>query len=120
MFKNLILVGLGGCIGSMARYLVIYFYKSVNFPTATLLVNVTGSFVIGIIIGLSIKQMDFSEDWKIFLATGICGGFTTFSAFSMENLQLLQQGKYGWCLFYITVSMVAGIAAAWLGFKLSN
>ena len=118
MFKNFLLVGLGGCLGSMIRYAVWLFFRPVNFPTATLLVNIAGSLVIGIVIGLSMKDVNFSQGWKIFLATGICGGFTTFSAFSAENLQMLQNGKYLLSLLYISSSIIFGIAAAWLGFKL--
>lgn len=118
MYKNFLLVGLGGCLGSMMRYAVWHFFKSANFPAATLLVNITGSLVIGIVIGLSIRDTNFSTGWKIFLTTGICGGFTTFSAFSAESLQMLQNGKYFLSLLYISSSLVLGIAAAWLGFKL--
>ena len=69
---------------------------------------------------LSIKENNFSENYKLFFATGICGGFTTFSAFSYENINLLQAGKYNLAFMYILASVVAGIAAAWLGFKLIN
>jgi len=120
MFKNLLLVGLGGCIGSMTRYLVWYFLRSPNFPASTLVVNIAGSLIIGIIIGMSIKDVNFSNDWKLFLATGICGGFTTFSALSIENLQMLQKGKYLLSVSYMGASLVFGIAAAWLGFKLAT
>ncbi len=120
MWKNFILVGLGGSIGSMLRFAIWHYIKSMNFPAATLLVNIVGSLVIGIVIGMSIKDAGFSQQWKIFLATGICGGFTTFSAFSIENLLMLQNGKYILSLFYISASIIFGIAAAWLGFKLAS
>lgn len=118
MIKNLLLAGLGGCIGSMMRYASWYLFRTHQFPSSTLLVNIAGSLLIGIVIGFSIKDVNFSQNWKIFLATGICGGFTTFSAFSIENLQMLQQGKYLLSLVYICSSIIFGIAAAWLGFKL--
>ena len=120
MIKNLLLVGLGGSIGSMVRFLVWYFFKSPQFPVSTLLVNIVGSLVIGMVIGLSIKDPGFSNNWKLFLATGICGGFTTFSAFSAENLQLMQDGKTFLSMVYITISIIAGIAATWLGFKIAG
>jgi CrcB protein len=69
-------------------------------------------------IGISIKDIHFSQNWKIFIATGICGGFTTFSAFSVENLLMLQNGKYLLSLLYICSSIIFGIVAAWLGYKL--
>ncbi len=118
MIKNLLLVGLGGCIGSMLRYLAWYFFKSPNFPVHTLMVNIAGSLVIGIVIGLSIKDPGFSNNWKLFLATGICGGFTTFSAFSIESLQMMMDGKYLISSLYIMASIILGIAATWIGFKM--
>ncbi len=120
MMKNFILVGLGGAAGSMLRYAVSLLLISRVFPLATLLVNIAGCFLIGLILALGIKNESFAGNWKLFLATGICGGFTTFSAFSAENLQLLQTGKMGLSLVYITASIVAGIVAAWLGYKLIN
>ena len=118
MVKNLLLVGVGGGIGSMLRYLAWYVFKSSQFPVPTFIVNIAGSFAIGIVIGLSLKEPAISDNWKLFLATGICGGFTTFSAFSIENLQLMLDGKYLQSVFYILISIMLGIAAAWAGFKL--
>ncbi|MFN8248752.1 MAG: fluoride efflux transporter CrcB [Ferruginibacter sp.] len=117
MIKNILLVGLGGSIGSMGRYLVSHFMKPGSFPWATLTVNITGSFIIGIIFALAARDEYFSQNWRLFLAAGICGGFTTFSAFSAENLLLLQQGKYLVAGGYILLSVVSGILAAWIGFK---
>ena len=120
MFNNFLLVGLGGAAGPMLRYAVAQWMAQRTFPVATLLVNIVGSFIIGMVLALSLKSEQFANNWKLFLATGICGGFTTFSAFSIENMQLLQQGKYWLCLLYITASLVAGIAAAFVGYKLIN
>jgi fluoride exporter len=120
MFNNFLLVGLGGAVGSVMRYTVAQWMGQKTFPAATLLVNIVGSFIIGAVLALSVKNQQFANNWKLFLATGICGGFTTFSAFSIENMQLLQQGKYWLCLLYIGVSLVAGIAAAFVGYKLIN
>ena len=120
MIRNFLLVGLGGCLGSMIRYAAWHFFRSASFPAATLIVNIAGSLVIGMVIGLSMKDAHFSDNWKLFLATGICGGFTTFSDFSIENLQMLQNGKYLLSFLYIGSSIIFGIAAAWLGFKLVN
>lgn len=118
MIKNFLLVGLGGALGSMLRYAAYLLITVKHFPFGTFLVNIIGSFIIGIVLALSLKDESFLNNWKVFLATGICGGFTTFSSFSAENVALLQNGKFGIALLYITLSIVLGIAAAWLGFKL--
>jgi fluoride exporter len=118
MLKNFILVGLGGAAGSMFRYALSLLMINRVFPLATLVVNIAGSFVIGLVLALAVKNESFAGNWKLFLATGICGGFTTFSAFSAENLQLLQNGRTGMSLLYIAISIVAGIGAAFLGYKL--
>ena len=118
MIKNLLLVGLGGSIGSMVRYGTSLLIKSKLFPFATLSVNIIGCFIIGLVFAMSIKEKGISDNWKLFLATGICGGFTTFSAFSLENMGLLQSGRIGIALTYIILSIVLGIAATWLGYSL--
>lgn len=118
MIKNLLLVGLGGGIGSMLRYASSLLIGPKLFPYATLSVNIIGSFIIGIVFAISLKDQAFSNTWKLFIATGICGGFTTFSAFSIENMSLLQSGKYGLAFTYIALSLVLGIAATWLGYAL--
>jgi len=118
MLKNFLLVGLGGAIGSMLRYAISLLVTVKQFPYGTFIVNIAGSFIIGAVLALSLKNELFSNNWKIFLATGICGGFTTFSAFAAENMALLQSGKYGIALMYILASLLLGIAAVVLGFKL--
>lgn len=119
MLKNFFLVGLGGGIGSMLRYAAT-FLPFKNFPYSTLLVNIIGSFSIGFIIAVLLKNEPLNNNYKLFFATGLCGGFTTFSAFALENLQLLQQGKSFMAILYILLSVIVGIAAAWCGFKLGN
>jgi fluoride exporter len=119
MIKNILLIGLGGGIGSITRYVASLVIKSKTFPFATLTVNLIGSFIIGLVFAISIKQEGMEDNWKLFLITGVCGGFTTFSAFSLENVQLLQSGKTGIALAYIIVSMVLGIAATFLGYQLA-
>ena len=118
MFKNFLLVGLGGAIGSILRYGSALLIGTKTFPLATLLINITGSFVIGMVIGFSLRNESFSNNWKPFLATGICGGFTTFSAFSFENMELLENGKYFLCALYIIASIVLGIIGALVGYRL--
>ena len=120
MIRNFLLVGLGGGIGSIMRYACSLVISSTYYPLSTLIVNIFGSLIIGLIAGISYKNETFLVSWKLFLATGICGGFTTFSAFSIENLQFLQNGKYLQGLTYITGSIVLGITAAWVGYKISG
>lgn len=119
MIKDFLLVGAGGAIGSMLRYGSNLLYSNKSFPATTLVINIIGSFLIGVVMALCLKD-ESSANWKLFLATGICGGFTTFSAFSHENLLMLQNGKVAAALLYITASVLLGIAAAWLGYKTIN
>jgi fluoride exporter len=118
MLKNILLVGLGGAIGSVGRYIFSLLITSKNFPLNTFIVNALGCFAIGIFLALSIKNEESFTNWKLFLTTGICGGFTTFSAFAIENVQLLQSGKTFTAITYILLSIVIGILTAFLGFKL--
>src|SRR5471030_661682 len=120
MLKNFLLIGLGGGIGSMLRYATYILFTSSYSLFLTLAVNIIGSFIIGLVLAFSLKDEPFLHNWKLFLATGICGGFTTFSSFSAENMELLQTGRYALALTYIFSSVFLGIAAAWLGYKLLN
>lgn len=120
MIRNILFVGIGGAIGSMARYGTYLLTGNRSFPLGTFAVNIIGSFIIGIVLAAGLKNEAFAQNWKVFLAAGFCGGFTTFSAFTAENMQLLQNGKYMLCLVYIISSILLGITAAWLGFKIVN
>ena len=115
MLKNLLLVGLGGFLGSTMRYTVWYYFRSVNFPTATLIVNILGSLIIGIVIGISIKDVHFSQNWKLFLSTGICGGFTTFSAFSLEVANMLIRDELALAAAYAVSSVAGSVLALFTG-----
>lgn len=111
-------VGLGGFIGSVLRYvatIVITNRLASAFPYATFTINIVGSFVIGLVMGLALKG-NMSENVRLFFATGLCGGFTTFSAFSIENLKLLQSNEVLTASLYIIASILVGVAAAGLGF----
>ena len=119
MLRNFLLVGLGGGLGSMLRYGTSLLMNTKLFPYATLTVNIAGSFIIGVVFAMSIRQELLTGNWKLFLATGICGGFTTFSAFSLENMGLLQSGKYVLAFSYIMASIILGIAATFLGYQLA-
>ncbi len=117
--KNILLVGLGGGIGAIFRFYISTLHKG-TFPLSTFLINIVGSFFIGIIFALNVKNEHFSEELKLFLATGICGGFTTFSAFSLENIQLIKQAEYGMAGLYIFASIVFSLLACFAGLKIIN
>ncbi len=119
--KTLLLIGIGGGIGSIARFLCqrcIYVLYPVNFPWGTLLVNITGCLLIGVFYGLAEKGQLMNADWRLFLTTGLCGGFTTFSSFAYENIGLLRTGNVVGFSLYTGASVALGILATYLGMVL--
>jgi CrcB protein len=118
MIKTLFLIGTGGFLGSISRFLTSRYFQN-NFPSAfpygTLFVNVTGCLLIGLIYGISEKSSLFTTEWKMFLAVGFCGGFTTFSAFANENLALLRDGDFFHFLLYTGLSIFLGLSATFVG-----
>jgi fluoride exporter len=115
---DLLLVMLGGALGALARYGVglgvAQFFGS-TFPLGTVLINISGSFVLGVLVSLS-GPMAINAGARLFFGTGFCGAYTTFSTFSVETLNLMEKGSYGWSLVYLLGNLVGGILAAWLGF----
>ena len=123
MLKNLLIIGSGGFIGSIARYLVSQLNLSVNFhsiPVGTLLVNIIGCFLIGFLSGIADKSMILSTEWRLFLMVGLCGGFTTFSAFANENLMLIHNGQIAAVLLYTAISIFLGFLAVYIGYVITN
>jgi CrcB protein len=118
-FNHLIWVGLGGMLGSMLRYTAGIIIKSYSFPFSTLTVNFLGSFIIGALFALAMKHSPFHESrlW-FFLVTGVCGGFTTFSALSLESFRMLQQERFGTFFLYIGLSILLGLAATFAGYRI--
>lgn len=118
MLKNLLLVAAGGALGSVLRYLAAVVVPKIGagFPLATLVVNCIGSLLIGYLAG---KIPTDDVQLRLLLMTGLCGGFTTFSAFSLENLELLQAGGYLPAAANILLSVVSGVGAAFVGYYLS-
>jgi fluoride exporter len=117
--RALLLVGSGSFIGGILRYLLSLAVQNKTlslFPFGTFTVNIMGCFLIGIIWGAS-EKIDLSTDARLFLATGICGGFTTFSAFSQETFSLLRDGQITYAMIYILVSVVIGLLATYAGFS---
>jgi fluoride exporter len=121
MVKFLI-VALGGAIGAVARYSVSLLVTNQKWPAATFIVNVIGSFIIGAFMAWQIKSSNTNNShvWQLLIATGICGGFTTFSTFSLETVNLLQQQKFTVAILYATVSLIVCVLATFLGLKLLN
>ena len=120
IIKNVLLVGAGSFIGGAARYLVSLALKNASkgFPWATLLVNLAGCFLIGLLWGMFSKSATEGSNWALLLTVGLCGGFTTFSTFSKEALMMLQSGNIWGFAGYIGISVAAGIALVALGYFL--
>jgi CrcB protein len=123
MFKTFLFIGIGGAIGSILRYLtsvIVTKFWANQFPLATLITNVLGCFIIGLFIGLLEKNNLANSSLKWFLITGLCGGYTTFSAFGFENYSLFQSNNSSLAYIYIAMSVLVGIFAVWLGLFVSK
>jgi CrcB protein len=123
------LLAVGGGVGANARYwlgLLVAEWQlrrlgAVEFPLATLLINVSGSVVLGLLAGSFFRHPDsIHRNWYLLLATGFCGGFTTFSTFSYETLRLLEDGKAGAAVLYVVASVLGGLAGVWLAVRLAG
>jgi CrcB protein len=116
--KHLVLVATGGALGAIARWrlgaLILHHTADWRFPLSTALVNVIGCLVAGALGGLVVKRDLFSPEARLFLFTGLLGGFTTFSAFGVDTVYLLRRREYAVALAYVLVSVVAGILGLWL------
>jgi CrcB protein len=119
MWKQVLLIGTGGFIGSVARYFVSKLGTRVEWfavPVGTLTVNVLGSLIIGFLIGISEKSPILTVELRMFLMVGLCGGFTTFSSFTGENLMLLRNGQILSLFLYTGLSVVLGFTAVYFGY----
>ena len=112
MLKDFLLVGIGGGIGSMLRYGIMLLAKFFTFPSTvgTIFVNIVGSLVIGVLLATCDKN-----SWQLLLAIGLCGGFTTFSTFSLQTVELLKSGHTFTGVVYIVSSVVLCLVAVWAG-----
>ncbi len=123
MLKNVLIVALGGALGAAARYVVggwIADRAGASFPWHTFAVNVSGAFLIGLVMALSLDKGMISADWRLFLATGILGGYTTFSTLSYETMTLIQQGAWAAAAGNMLGSAAAGVAAVFVGLALGR
>lgn len=119
--KHVMLVFLGGGGGSVLRYLLSRMMNPAGgFPVGTLAVNVLGSMILGLLLGLALKHPVFSGNTSLLLISGFCGGFTTFSAFAYENQVFLRAGEYMTFGFYTLGSIVLGFGAVFLGIFISR
>ena len=117
--KSFLLVFLGGGIGSSCRFLISNIisnsFKSFHY-LGTFSVNVIGCIIVGIVMGFLQKENNFNQNYLLLFSSGFCGGFTTFSAFANENLDLIKNGNFSVFFLYVISSVVFGIAAAYLGY----
>ncbi len=120
MARIILIVGTGGFIGTVFRFLLAQFIQRKafsDFPFGTLSVNILGCLIIGLVFALS-ERLHIHSEWRMFLATGICGGFTTFSAFSFETFDLLRHGQLFHASAYVIASVLLGLLATYAGYAL--
>lgn len=114
-------VGFGGALGSISRFLlsglILQQAENWRFPLATFIVNIIGCLVVGVLGGLVVRQDYFSPEIRLFLFTGIAGGFTTFSAFGLETFYLLRKGEFYIAGSYVFASLLIGVLLVGLGFS---
>lgn len=120
--RIILLIGLGSFIGGISRYLLsvaVHNKMPSAFPYGTLTVNIIGCFLIGLALGFH-ERSGLTNEWRLFIVTGLLGGFTTFSAFSFESIDLFRNGQTGPALLYITGSILLGLTATFAGIKIIN
>ena len=123
MIRAIILVGIGGGIGSVFRYLTSLFvgkYFQATFPLATFITNILGCLIIGLLFGIFERYHLTNPDLKYLFITGFCGGYTTFSTFAAENMNLFQSENSLTAFLYIAVSVIVGLLAVWVGVALAK
>ena len=113
-----VLVGIGGCLGSILRFWLGSYIggkMGTRFPYGTFVVNITGSFLIGLVLALLTARTQWSANWRYLIPIGFIGGYTTFSSFEFETLRTMQDGRIGLGLLYVATSVIAGLVAVWGG-----
>ena len=112
---NFIIVALGGAVGAMLRYAISLIPVKTEFPVLTFLTNIIGAVLIGFIVGMVSVRQETSQHLILFLKVGVCGGFTTFSTFSLEAFHLLEQNKIGMGMVYAVLSIVCCVVGVYVG-----
>ena len=116
-------VAIGSAAGGVSRYVIgsaVQQRFGVAFPMGTLLVNITGSLLLGFIMRLALGSTQISPETRIFLTTGFCGGYTTFSTFSYDTAAMFESGQYRRAVLYVTLSVVLSVIATFAGFGLAQ
>lgn len=117
-FQAVLAISLGGVLGANTRYFVTLYVAErlgTAFPYGTLLINVTGSLVIGFFLTLATERLSLDPLWRLFFATGFLGAYTTFSSYTYEAAQLIRDGSYGLALLYVVGSVLAGMVGVLAG-----
>jgi len=120
---RLALIAIFGAAGTLARYGlqgVVQIRTASTFPLGTLLVNLTGCFLLGLIGQFTLNRMVISPDWRVAIAVGFFGGYTTFSSFGWETAKMLEAGEWAWATAYVGASVVAGLLLSVAGIRLAN
>lgn len=121
MLRNLLLVFIGGGLGSSLRYIISKYLNTGSLvPYGTFLVNIAGSLILGVVLGWAIKNNTLNNPANLILGVGFCGGFTTFSTFSFENYSLIRSGDYFSFSVYFFGSLILGILAILIGILISK
>ncbi|MDQ2177474.1 fluoride efflux transporter CrcB [Marinifilum sp. D714] len=118
MLRTLLLIGMGGFLGSISRFLVgqaLHRFFDTVFPIGTMTINIVGSFIIGVVYSLAERDNLISPEIRMFLAVGFCGGFTTFSSFAFDKLNLLKDSGFLYLSMYLGGSVFLGLLAVYLG-----
>lgn len=116
---NFLYVGLGGALGAMLRYAISLIPYKGSFPLLTFFTNILGAVIIGFVVGIAARK-NISDNFMLFLKTGVCGGFTTFSTFSLEAYNLFHNGSYSLAIIYALLSVLLCIGGVWLGMMIAS